>query len=404
MPAKQQKPSTATTATTASSASAILHSAFTPSTSQWSLFASVIQGLDAQRIRIHDVASHRLLCEHAVAPKELVTSLDWGYLATTSSANASTGASESASAKKKRRRSSSTANALAAPSTESQEELVLAFGTSTGDIRIFSPAQDRIVTVAKSQGPAAIVDAKFTAPAAPGTASASTELWSVTSDGKLSRWDLTVVGSAKLVRSLALPTSSVSTLARPVGSNPPVLVASQTPFLVSVGEEGKGEKAEGVVSFAAMRNSIHTLLASSTTKLGDAQFLAADADRYVNLFDVEKKKLLGNLVAAKEVERLALYVPQQQKKGKQTQQQQQQTQVLAAVTRGGAVEFFTHPFSTNQQLLQQQTQQQQGQHSQASLKALRKSQTRRAAATLVLRRPNASAPINVIAAGFTGDG
>ncbi|KAI5298302.1 hypothetical protein KEM56_004162, partial [Ascosphaera pollenicola] len=322
-------------------------------------------GLDAQCLRIHEVSSLRLVAEHALAPKEQLLSLDWGL------AEGPAAAAASASAKKRRRTSS----------VSSSSASVVAFGTNTGAVKIYSPAENKLVAVLDGQHDRPVVDVKF-------TAGSSDELYSLAADGKLCRWD---VKSAKCTKSITLPSTAVSTLSRPVSSDPPVLAASQTPFLVHL-DPAAGAGADSIVSFAAMKNTIHTLIPSSSTNLANAHFLAADSDRYINLFDIEKRKLLGNLVATKEVEALALSLSNQKN-------EQQQTQLLAAITRDGTVEFFAHPFTLSPGAAAAA-----GAASSASLKAQRKSQTRRCSASLTIRRPNSASPVPLIAAQFAADG
>ena len=63
-----------------SSAKNILASAFPPSPLQLSLFASVILGLDAQRLRIHDTIANRLRCELTLDNGVAVNHLSWGEI------------------------------------------------------------------------------------------------------------------------------------------------------------------------------------------------------------------------------------------------------------------------------------------------------------------------------------
>lgn len=373
----------ASTTTTAAASSAILHSAFSPASSQWPLFASVVLGLDAQRLRIHEVSSLRLVAEHSLAPKEQVVSLDWGLLAhsnlDSSAGNTTPGAAAGAASKKRRRTSSSLATSSSSTSTSS----VVAFGTNTGSVRIYSPAEDKILATLEGQHDRSVVDIKF-------TSSLADEIYTLGADGKLCRWD---VKSGKCIKAITLPSAAVSTLSRPVPSNPSVLAASQTPFLVNFDAQANSEP---IVSFAAMKNTIHTILPSSLSSLSTAHFLAADSDRYINLFDIEKRKLLGNLVASKEIESMALHTSQ-------TTQNGEVAHILAALTRDGTVEFFTHPFSltpppaTSAAAGGQQS-------SRPTLKSLRKSQTRRCTASLIIRRPNTTTPIPLISAQFTSEG
>lgn len=149
--------------------SSVIRSAFSPSEYQLALFASVIQGLDAHHLRIHNVNSGRLQCEHSVSPKELITSLDWGYYG-----------DRDQHLKKKRKRSS----AVNASSPADQNNAVVAFGTSSSEIRMYCPAEDKILGTLTGGHEGGVRDFKFTVEK-PGL-----EGWSIGGDGKLVQWDL----------------------------------------------------------------------------------------------------------------------------------------------------------------------------------------------------------------------
>lgn len=157
----------------AGSKSSILRAAFSPSEYQLALFASVIQGLDAQHLRIHDTNTGRLQCEHALGPKETVTSLDWGY-------DGGQGKNRDQSKKKRKRGSAvnGTVDGL------DQGDIVVAFGTSTSDIRFYSPTEDKVVGTLTGVHDKGIKDFKFTA------GRPAQEAWSIGGDNKLVQWDL----------------------------------------------------------------------------------------------------------------------------------------------------------------------------------------------------------------------
>lgn len=155
------------------SKSSILRAAFSPSEYQLALFASVIQGLDAQHLRIHDTNTGRLQCEHALSPKETVTSLDWGYYG---------GQGRNRDQSKKKRKRGSDVNG--AVEGLDQGDVVVAFGTSTSDIRMFSPSEDKVVGTLTGAHDMGIKDFKFTA------GRPAQEAWSIGGDNKLVQWDL----------------------------------------------------------------------------------------------------------------------------------------------------------------------------------------------------------------------
>nr|KMM65037.1 U3 small nucleolar RNA-associated protein 5 [Coccidioides posadasii RMSCC 3488] len=354
--------------------SSVIRSSFSPSEYQLALFASVIQGLDAQHLRVHDVNSGRLRCEHAVNPKEVITSLDWGYHGD---------ADRDQHLKKKRKRSSGV-NAVIDASEPG--DAVVAFGTNTSEIRMYSPAEGKIVATLTGGHERGIRDFRFTVQK-PGL-----EGWSIGGDAKLVQWNLQT-GNA--IRVISLPSSSVGTLAPPVPTNPPVLCASQTPYLIDLEKEGQ----DSGPSFSAMRNTVHTLISSSTNLESlSEQFLAIDSDRYMNLFDIQKRKLLGSLVTKKEVESVAFYPASSDSRSKKHDEGSRsaifQRQLLAAVTRDGAIELFSNPFHQEDA---------QSVNATASLKSRLKAMTWRSDATVKIVRPDASRTVvPVVAVSFDG--
>ncbi|KAJ5545023.1 hypothetical protein N7535_006589 [Penicillium sp. DV-2018c] len=321
--------------TYAGSKSSILRSAFSPSEYQLALFASVIQGLDGQHIRIHDTQTGRLQCEHTLGPKETVTSLDWGYYG---------GSGKGGDPSKKKRKRGSDVNG--AVDGLDQGDIVVAFGTNTSDIRMYSPSEDKVVGTLTGAHEKGIKDFKFTADRP------AQEAWSIGGDNKLVQWDLR---TGQCIKTIHLPASSVfSALSRPVPSNPPLICASQTPYLIDT------EKADEPVPFPAMRNQIHTIISSSSESAGVGAFLASDGDRFINVFDATTQKLVRNLVADQEVSAIAL----------QTDGAIPEKQVLAAITADGSIELFTKPFVQPQSTPS------------TSAKASRKQMTQKANATL----------------------
>ncbi|RHZ72187.1 hypothetical protein CDV55_106114 [Aspergillus turcosus] len=345
--------------------SSILKASFAPSEYQLALFASVIQGLDGQHLRIHDTNTGRLQCEHVLGPKETVTSLDWGYFPSRQRDRDQQG-------KKKRKRHSEVngdSNGF------EQGDVVIAFGTNTSEIRMYSPTEDKIVGALEGGHDKGVVDFKFTANR-PGQ-----EGWSIGGDNKLVQWDLR---TGKSTRTIHLPASTgYSTLSRPVPSNPPVVCASQTPYLVDV------EGDESTASFPAMRNQIRDIITSSTESLATALFLASDGDRYINVFDIEGRKLVLNLVADTEVSSLSLTSGAGQGTDDSLAMEKQ---ILAAVTEDGTIELFTRPFVPSKD-----------QSSKTSLKARGKQLTRRAESSIKITQSETSdASVPVVAAAFQG--
>ncbi|KAJ9324366.1 hypothetical protein DTO027B5_4217 [Paecilomyces variotii] len=351
--------------------SAILRAVFSPSEYQLALFASVIQGLDGQHLRIHDTNTGRLQCDHAAAPKETITSLDWGYY------YGDRQRPREQQSKKKRKRSSGVNGAV---DGLDKGDAVVAFGTSTSDIRMYSPSEDKIVGTLSGGHENGIRDFKFTAKR-PGL-----EGWSIGGDNKLVQWDLR---TGQSIRTINLPTSSVvSALSRPVPSNPPLVCASQTPYIIDV--EGSSEPR----AFPAMRNPIHTLIASSADEsLLSGHFLASDGDRYINVFDSRKQKLVLNLVAEKEVSDLSFY-PGSDAQENGDESLPVKKQLLAAVTQDGAIELFSKPFFQSEE----------SQNTKAtSLKSRSKQMTRRADAFVrIIKSDKSGSLVPVVTTTFEG--
>lgn len=166
-----------------------------------------------------------------------------------------------------------------------------------------------------------------------------------------------------------MPASSTfSAISRPVSSSTPLVCASQTPFLIDV-----ENSEEPPVKFPAMRNQIHTVIASS------GSFLAADGERFINVFETSSQKLVRNLVADQDVSSVSLLENTTSEK-----------QILAAVTEDGTIEFFTKPFAPAPAAT-------------ASAKANRKQMTQKANASLkVLRTGDSDACVPVVSTSFIG--
>ena len=132
--------------------SSILKSSFCPSLLQLSLFASMIQGIDSQHLRIHDTTTGRLRCEHAIGSKATVTCLDWGYYGENHPDR------QHQESNKKRKR-----NELANGNIprERARDVAIALGTTNSEVQIFSPAEARVLSTLKGAHTQGIRDFKF---------------------------------------------------------------------------------------------------------------------------------------------------------------------------------------------------------------------------------------------------
>ncbi|EEA20196.1 Small subunit (SSU) processome component [Talaromyces marneffei ATCC 18224] len=350
-------------ATVSGNKSSIIRAAFSPSEYQLALFASVIQGLDSQHLRIHDIHTGALQCEHSVAPKESITSLDWGYLG---------GQREQGSKKKRKRKSDVNGSA----EDKFGREAVVAFGTSSSDIRMYSPAEDKVLCTLSGVHEGGIKDFKFT------TGESTSQGWSIGGDNRLVQWDLNTRQSIRIIN---IPTTStVSALSRPLLSNPPVICATQTPIILDF----ENSDAESL-TFPSLTSPIHTLIPSSTLSVKDANFIAADNERYITVFDPKTQGIAYNLVAEQEVTSLSLSSQVSDK----TEEGPNEKQVLAALVEDGTVELFSRPFS--------QTIGQNGTKA-TSQKARAKQMIRKADAILKILRPDTRKAVSAVQVGFQG--
>ena len=161
--------------TQTASKSSILRSSFSPSHFQLSLFASVVQGLDAQHLRIHDTNTGRLRCEHTITSKASITCLDWGYYGENHRDR------HHQESKKKRKRGDLINGNVPKDQTR---DVVVALGTSDSEVQMYSPAQAKNVGSLREAHTQGIRDFRFT------DKGMNAEGWSIGGDGRLVQWDL----------------------------------------------------------------------------------------------------------------------------------------------------------------------------------------------------------------------
>ena len=155
--------------------SSILRSSFSPSQFQLSLFASVIQGLDGQHLRIHDINTGRLRCEHTINSKASITCLDWGFYGENNRDR-----HHEQSRKKRKRGDLVNGNLL----KDQTGNVIVAVGTSDSEVHMFSPAEAKIVGSLREAHTQGIRDFRFSDNGIHG------EGWSIGGDGRLVQWDL----------------------------------------------------------------------------------------------------------------------------------------------------------------------------------------------------------------------
>ncbi len=161
--------------------SSILQSAFPPSRFQLHWFASVIQGLDSQHLRIHDTATGRLCCDHPIASNATISCLDWGLYDISHR--------DQGVPRKKRKRG----GLVNGSESEKGTDVVLAYGTSDSEVKFYSPAKAELVGALEGMHTQGIKVFRFSG----GGGGGRLEGWSVGGDGKLIQWDLRTSASIR---------------------------------------------------------------------------------------------------------------------------------------------------------------------------------------------------------------
>ncbi|ETI20226.1 hypothetical protein G647_08260 [Cladophialophora carrionii CBS 160.54] len=323
--------------------SSVLKSAFTPSQFQLHLFASVIQSFDSHQLRIHDTSTGRLRSQHETKSK--ITSLDWGFYGSAYR--------ERQQSKKKRKREQT-----------SNDGAVVAYGTNTSQICMFSPTEGRVVGTLSGGHERGIKAFKF-------SPTDYLQAWSIGEDAKLIQWDLL---NDQPIRTINLPDPTISLLASPCQVAPEILCASSTPFAIDITSSDDFR----IDRFDSFKNTVHSLCRSDDSQI----FLAADSDRYINIYSISEKKLSRTLVTSSGVTAVALSSPP-----KDAPDYLRRQQMLCAITHDGAVELFPHPFAESKTI-------------NGDLKSSRKNLTRKASASVRLVSPDSKTKSVPIVAAF----
>lgn len=158
------------------------------------------------------------------------------------------------------------------------------------------------------------------------------------------------------------------------------MCASSTPYTISLEEH----KQPNVNNFDSFKNAIHTLFRSSIDDANPSEhFLAADNNRYINIFDIAQKRLTKTLIAGSEVDFADFYSPPAGRNRVLSEQ------LLAVVTREGLVELFARPFIQQNRV-------------NGDLKSKRKDMTSKAAAKVKLVSSNTTKAVPIFSASFQG--
>ncbi|KAF6230341.1 hypothetical protein HO133_004681 [Letharia lupina] len=354
--------------------SSILRSSFSPSHFQLSLFASVIQGFDAQHLRIHDTNTGRLRCEHTLNSKASITCLDWGYYGENHRDR------HHQESKKKRKRSDLVNGDV--PKDQARN-VVVALGTSDSEVQMFSPAEAKTVGSLREAHTHGIRDFRFA------DIGIYAEGWSIGGDGRLVQWDLR---KNRVLRTVILPNGPANTL-RPLPSS--VICASHHAYILDPVSK------EQPPLFNASTNTVHSIVNSAPRASSGVTFLtAAESDRFINVFNSDSPTLIGSLRTENEVISLDLYsglgyLTKAEKPSDLSVRMVQPQEVLAAVNKDGVLEIFPEPFDFGNASSKKESE---------SLKARMKQRTRKAAAQIRMRRPDKfSSIVPLLNASFQGN-
>ncbi|CUS07115.1 unnamed protein product [Tuber aestivum] len=278
------------------SAQSILASAFSPSPLQLSLFASVVLGLDAQCLRIHDIVANRLRCELTLDKGVAINHLSWGEIPN----------SEETIRKHKRKRTGTDGEGRGNTGVA-----VVAASASRGGILLVDPLEGVVVGKLSSAGHSGEVrQFVFSGKKFPGRG------WSVGSDKRLIEWD---IKRRVAMRVLSMRDASVQSVTY---APPFALCGSHKVYAVDY----ENPKLREALEFASSTAPIHTIISSDDNKF----FLSvAEADRFINIFSIEDKNLEGSLVAESGARIVTVH----------------ENRILTAVTTDGTVELFQNPFT-----------------------------------------------------------
>ncbi|KAK6345436.1 Small subunit (SSU) processome component [Orbilia javanica] len=354
---KKQKlaaPSTKRTlaqSTSISTASPILKSAFSPSWSKLSLFSSVLRGLDAHRLRCHDITSGRLQCEHIFEKSVEINSLSWGSLVEAESDR-----------KKKKRKRASDADAVVDDDEDAQQnagEVVVAATGSNGKVYLYSPVQAEIVKTLDGGHIGPVTDFQFV------ESTKGVRAWSC-GGNRLVEWD---VKKGSSIRNISFGETINFFKALPLPDS--IVCASYSTYIVDINSPPSDLDS----TFTSHTSQVHSLRRTSKQN----KFLsAADGDRFIYVSDIKKEKSLGSLVAKSDVTKVDTAA---------------QDTALVAVTADGVVEVFQQPWSFSSASETDE---------EPSLKR-RKAMTKTSEARIKIVRPDNNQTVKVIDACFAGD-
>lgn len=162
-------------------------------------------------------------------------------------------------------------------------------------------------------------------------------------------------------------TPHVETSTSSDSSSPEVICASATPYSINLTSSTDHQ----IDKFDSFKNAIHTVIRSGHEGSNSSGlFLAADSDRYINMYDIGQRRLSRTLVVNSGVDTLSV-------SALGDEEGRSPSPLLAVTTEAGIVELFSNPF-----------QQPPKQAELNSIKSKRKGLTRKASASIKLVRPD----------------
>lgn len=278
------------------SALSFVASAFDPS---GQLFASVVPSLDLFKIQVTSEGTSGINVSLVLDKGVAVNTLAWTHLA-----------GAAGQSKKKRKRVEG-----GAPSIESA---VVALGTNSGDILLYSPVQNTIVS--KLEGghdlPVTSIDE---------SSEQKPSIWSCDNSGKVVEWDLankTALRSFKAAQPDITLVKHVASIASNENKTP-LLLASSSIYLIDANQPANARK-----SLPAFASPATQLIASATN--ADFVFAYSNSERNVSVISLSKEKPVALLVAQANVKKFVLSADES---------------VAAIITENGTVEIFNSPLS-----------------------------------------------------------
>ena len=151
-------------------------------------------------------------------------------------------------------------------------------------------------------------------------------------------------------------------------SSPEILCASATPYSIDL----TSSTDYRIDKFDSFKSAIHTILRSGLEpSISSESFLAADSDRYINLYDIAQKRLLRTLVVNGGAGTLSV-------SALGGEEDSSSSSLLAVTTDVGIVELFPNPFQQPPRQAELES----------SIKSKRKDLTRKATASIKLIKPD----------------